>query len=153
MVSVGAVSSRFVPSFVLALVLVVVVARPARASDPDPWLGRDKALHFGVSSGIAATSYAASALVLDARGHALLAAGSFTLAVGVGKELLDLAGYGDPSWKDLAADLAGTLVGLALGWSVDLLVRGVSDRHPLFRLPSEPSVPTPVSVGPLGVTF
>ncbi len=124
----------------------------ARAGDPDPWLGTDKALHFGVSAGIAAGSYAASAAVLEARGHALLLAGGVTLAVGAGKEALDLAGFGDPSWKDFVADVAGTIVGLAVAWSVDLLVRGVSDKHPLLGAPREPSTPARGSA-PLGVVL
>jgi putative lipoprotein len=121
------------------LLATFAIGSPARAADRDPWFGKDKALHFGVSAGIAATSYTAGAIVFDARGHALLAAGGITLAVGAGKELLDLAGYGDPSWRDFVADVAGTVVGLAVAWSVDLLVRGVSDSQPLFRLPSHTS--------------
>jgi putative lipoprotein len=127
------------------LASTLAIGSPARAADRDPWFGKDKALHFGVSAGIAATSYTAGAIVFDARGHALLAAGGFTLAVGAGKELLDLAGYGDPSWKDFVADVAGTIAGLAVAWSVDLLVRGVSDSQPLFRLPSHSSTTAAVS--------
>ena len=123
----------------VAALSFVLLARDAQASDPDPWFGRDKALHFGVSGLIASGSYALSTAIFDARGHALLAAGGVTLAVGTGKELLDLAGYGDPSWKDFAADVAGTIVGLALAWSIDLLVRGVGNDHPLFLAPHEPA--------------
>jgi putative lipoprotein len=115
----------------------VLLAGHAEASDPDPWFGRDKALHFGVSGLIASGSYAVSAAIFDARGHALLTAGGVSLAAGAGKELLDWAGYGDPSWKDFAADVAGTLVGLAVAWSVDLLVRGTGSDHPLFAAPAE----------------
>ena len=61
----------------------MLAASPAAAADPDPdpWLGRDKALHFGVSAGIATASYAVSAAVFDARGHALLVAGGVSLGV------------------------------------------------------------------------
>ncbi|MDF2692208.1 MAG: putative lipoprotein [Labilithrix sp.] len=120
---------------VLALGLSAPATARAADPDPDPWFGKDKALHFGVSAGIASVSYAAAATIFDARGHALLAAGGVTLAVGAGKELFDLAGYGDPSWKDFAADVAGMIVGLAVAWSVDLLVRGADDQHPLFVTP------------------
>ena len=124
-----------------AFLLTALVSSPASAAgpDPDPWFSEDKTLHFGVSAGIGAVSYAASAAEFDARGHALLAAGGVTLAVGAGKELLDLAGYGTPSWKDFVADVAGTIVGLAVAWSIDLLVRGVSGRHPLFVAPRDAS--------------
>lgn len=116
------------------------MTRLARAADPDPdpWLGKDKALHFSVSAVIAAGSYAAGTAIFDARGHALVAAGGLTLAVGAGKELLDLAGYGDPSWRDFAADVAGTIVGLAVAWSLDLLVRGIDDRsQPILSTPHD----------------
>jgi putative lipoprotein len=129
----------------LVVALGLGATTPARAADPDPWLAKDKALHFGVSATIAGASYAVGAAFFEARGHALLAASGFTLAVGAGKELLDLAGYGDPSWKDFAADVAGTIVGLAIAWSVDLLVRGVDDQHPLVLAPHTPSARTPAS--------
>ncbi|MBV9945280.1 MAG: hypothetical protein JOZ69_00340, partial [Myxococcales bacterium] len=82
--------------------------RTARASDPDPWLGRDKALHFDVSAGIAAATYAVSAgWLVDARWKALVIGGGVTLAAGAGKELVDATGWfgGDPSWKDFAWDV------------------------------------------------
>ena len=134
------------------LLLGLAVSSPAHAGDPDPWIANDKLLHFGVSAGIAGGSYAASATVFEARGHALLAAAGFTLAVGAGKELLDLAGWGTPSWKDFVADVAGTVVGLALAWSVDLLVRGAGDRHPLFAAPHEDGGAARIA-SPLAVSF
>jgi putative lipoprotein len=132
--------AHVVPLALLGALALSSPTRPARAADPDPdpWIAKDKALHFSFSAVIAGTSYAAGAALFDARGHALLAAGGVTLAVGAGKELLDLAGYGDPSWKDFAADVAGTIVGLAIAWSIDLLVRGVDDRtQPLFTAPRD----------------
>ena len=117
------------------LVGLVLSSRAASAADRDPWLAKDKALHFGISAGIAGGTYAASAAIFEARGHALLTAAGITIAIGAGKEALDLAGFGTPSWKDFAADVAGTIVGLAVAWSVDLLVRGVDDQRPLFRAP------------------
>ena len=134
------------------MLLLVLASSPAAAADPDPdpWLSTDKTLHFGVSAGIAAASYAASAAVFDARGHALLVAGGVTLAAGAGKEVLDLAGFGTPSWKDFVADVAGMIVGLAVAWSVDLVVRGVGDRHPLFVAPREGSAMSRLST-PLGL--
>lgn len=128
---------RFVRAGAAAVLFGLVLRdpRPASAADRDPWLAKDKALHFGVSAGIAGGAYAASAAIFEARGHALLTAAGITIAIGAGKEALDLAGYGTPSWKDFAADVAGTIVGLAVAWSVDLLVRGVGEERPLFRAP------------------
>ncbi len=120
----------------LVVLACCAVAPEARAADPDPWIAKDKALHFGVSAGIAGATYAAGAAIFDARGHALLLGGGVTLAIGAGKELVDLAGYGDPSWKDFAADVAGTIVGLGLAWALDLAVRGVGDEHPLVGPPT-----------------
>ncbi len=127
---------------------------PLRAAgpDPDPWIAKDKALHFSFSAIIAGGSYAMGTAIFDARGHALIAAGGLTLAIGAGKELIDLAGYGDPSWRDFAADVAGTIVGLALGWSIDLIVRGVDGQsHPLFVAPREAASPSSVLPAPRGL--
>jgi len=45
--------------------------------------------------------------------------------LGGGKELWDLTGHGDPSWRDFTWDVLGTAVGVALAASVDaLLSRG-----------------------------
>ena len=125
----------------LACALAVLsLTPPARAAnpDPDPWIAKDKALHFSISAVIAGGTYAAGAALFDARGHALLLASGVTIAVGAGKELLDMTGYGDPSWRDFAADVAGMIVGLAISWSIDLMVRGVDDQHPLFLTPHAP---------------
>lgn len=130
--------------FLLASCLVgaLVATRTAHAAppDPDPWFGKDKALHFGVSSVIAAGGYTASSFLFDARGHALLAGGGLALAAGAGKELLDMTGTGDPSWKDFTWDVVGTAFGLAVAWSIDVLVRGIGPEHPAFTLPVTSSV-------------
>ena len=121
------------------LVLGAVLALPvsARADDPDPWIARDKAFHFDVSAGVAAATYAASAAwIVDARWKALAIGGGVTIALGGAKELLDLAGLGDPSWKDFAWDAIGTVAGLALAWGVDMLLGGVSSAHPAFGAPN-----------------
>jgi putative lipoprotein len=125
-----------------ALVAATAVATPAAADspDPDPWIARDKALHFDASAGIAAGTYAVSAAwLVDARWKALAIGGGVALTAGAGKELLDLAGLGDPSWKDFAWDAMGTAVGLAIAWGVDLLVGGVSSAHPALASPSSPA--------------
>ena len=119
-------------------VLLAVVAAPleARAERVDPWFGRDKAYHFAASAGISATGYAfGAALLFDARGHALILGGALSLAAGAGKELLDLTGFGDPSWRDFTWDCIGNVTGLALAWSADLVIRGVSEKHPLLVAP------------------
>jgi putative lipoprotein len=118
-----------------ALLVAVVAPRDAHAADPDPWLGPDKVLHFGASATIAVGGYALGAALFDARGHALILGGALAFGAGIGKECLDLAGYGDPSWRDLTWDAIGTVSGLAIAWSADLVLRGVSEKHPLLVAP------------------
>lgn len=124
-------------AFVLTT-LTLTLSSPAWGQDADPWLSRDKALHFDVSAGIAAAGYGVSAgWLVDARWKALAIGGGVALAAGAGKELLDATHVlgGDPSWKDFTWDVIGTLAGLAIAWGVDLLLGGVSARQPLLGSP------------------
>jgi putative lipoprotein len=100
----------------------LLTAAPARATEEDPWWGRDKALHFGVSAGLGASGYAVSSLALDSRLERAAAGAAFSLTLGAGKELYDLSGGGDASWKDLTWDVAGTSVGVGLALLVDLII-------------------------------
>jgi uncharacterized protein YfiM (DUF2279 family) len=115
-----------------ALVAVSLEAGPARASDPDPdpWLGPDKSKHFAASALAAGAGYALGAAVSSDRGRALVLGAAVGTAAGVGKETLDLMGLGDPSWRDLAWDGLGVVFGLAVAWTVDLVVRGVGPERP-----------------------
>jgi len=101
---------------------IALAARSAAASDPDPWFGPDKAAHFAVSLGLSAGGYAALSPWLEARGERALGGAAFSLTLGAGKELWDLAGHGDPSWRDFTWDVLGTAVGVALAVSIDALV-------------------------------
>lgn len=118
------------------LLAVVAATRPAQAADPDPWFGRDKALHFGVSAAIASGTYAVMTTQYRARYPPLLIAGGLTLAIGGAKEGLDALGFGDPSWKDFTWDVIGTVVGLGVAWGLDLAIRGVGPQAPLFATPA-----------------
>jgi len=93
----------------------------AWAAESDPWFGPDKALHFGFSVALAAGGYAASSAWLDSRNERALAGATFSLALGTGKELWDLTGHGDPSWRDFTWDVIGTAAGVALAAGVDAL--------------------------------
>jgi putative lipoprotein len=101
---------------------VLLSARAARADDPDPWFGADKALHFGLSAALAGTGYGVSSLFLDQPATRALAGAGFSLTLGAGKELYDLAGHGDPSWRDFTWDVAGTAVGVGVALLVDALL-------------------------------
>lgn len=118
--------------FLLAAAILTAAPRAKAADpDPDPWFGRDKALHFGVSAGIAAGTYGVGrALVFDKRFDAALVAGGVTLAIGAAKEGYDALGYGDPSWKDFTWDAIGTVTGVAIGLGIDLLITSLSQPAP-----------------------
>ena len=106
----------------IALVFALAfVSRPAAASEADPWFGPDKAAHFGVSVGLAAGGYAALCPWLESRNERALGGAGFSLTLGAGKELWDLAGHGDPSFRDLTWDVLGTAVGVALAVGIDAL--------------------------------
>lgn len=132
---------------VAASVACLGLAGAARAATDDPWISRDKAFHFDVSAGVAAATYAVSAAwLVDARWKALSIGGGVALGAGAAKELLDLAGLGDPSWKDLAWDAIGTIAGLALAWGIDLALGGVSSAHPALGTPHTTLAPAAVAV-------
>jgi putative lipoprotein len=111
-----------------------VLSSQALAQSSDPWFAEDKAKHFAASGLIAASGYSIGALSFDARYKALLLGGGLALSAGIAKETYDLAGYGNPSWRDLTWDVIGTAVGLGLAWGVDLAVRGTNDKHPALGM-------------------
>jgi putative lipoprotein len=102
---------------------IALLAAPARAADPDPWFGHDKKLHFEISAALASGGYGATSLVTDDRRARLAVGGGFAFSVGVAKELWDLSGHGDASWRDLTWDAVGTVTGLTLAYAVDWLAQ------------------------------
>jgi putative lipoprotein len=105
-----------------AALAVTLRCGSAAATPADPWFGPDKALHFGLSVVLSAGGYAASSIWLDTRPERALAGGTFSLTLGAGKELWDLSGHGDPSWRDFTWDVIGTGVGLGLAVVGDVLL-------------------------------
>lgn len=104
-----------------ALLLAPHAARAA-PPDPDPWFGPDKAAHFTLSAFIGAGGYGTTAL-FDDRLAARIAFGTgLGVVVGAGKELWDLTGHGDPSWKDFTWDVIGSVVGVGIAVTIDLAV-------------------------------
>lgn len=103
------------------LVLTSLLApRPAAAAaDPDPWLGRDKALHFSACFMAAGDGYATAAVLSKRDSHRLAAGFGFAVVVGAGKEMLDRADGGDASWRDLTWDVVGAATGAAISWLID----------------------------------
>ncbi|OZC02697.1 hypothetical protein [Rubricoccus marinus] len=83
----------------------------------DPWLGRDKAYHVGVSFGLALGAHVA--LTEGAGMEPKLAAplaGGLAFGVGLAKEVMDSRRAYRPlfSWRDLAADAAGVALAIAV---------------------------------------
>ncbi len=98
------------------LLLLVLVALPARA---DTWWGPDKALHLGVSIGLAAGATAVTAAwIEDPLERAAIGVVS-SLTLGVAKELVDGLGLGAASFRDLTWDLIGSVIGASLVWVVE----------------------------------
>lgn len=95
----------------------------ASASDEDPWLGRDKALHFGASAVLAGGGYAVGTGLWPERWKSFALGGGVALAAGAAKEGLDAMGLGTPSWRDFTWDVAGTVVGLGIAYAIDAVVR------------------------------
>jgi putative lipoprotein len=118
------------PSFVGAGCAALLLLAPAvgradpPAADPDPWLGPDKALHFGVSAAIAGGGYALAAPFFDDYGARAGLGAGLALSAGMTKEALDAAGLGHPSWRDVAWDVLGTAVGIGISLTIDYAVRG-----------------------------
>lgn len=101
-----------------------MAAPRAFSAEPDPWFGRDKALHFGASAIIAGAGYGAAAAATETRPPRLLIGGGVGLAAGIGKELLDVTGSGDASFRDLTWDVVGTATGICVAWLFNRLLFG-----------------------------
>jgi putative lipoprotein len=100
----------------VTVALLLALVGPARADD---WFGRDKDLHAAASAVIAAGSYGAVTPWIEAPAGRAAVAASVAISVGAAKEAWDAAGHGDPSWKDFAWDVAGTIVGVGVALLID----------------------------------
>ncbi|MRG95222.1 hypothetical protein [Polyangium spumosum] len=108
------------PAIVLAVILAALPVRADPPPDPDPFFGRDKALHFGFSAALAGGAYGASALYgLDGRANRVAVGMAVAIGAGYSKEILDACGFGTPSWRDFAWDLMGTAVGIGVSLALD----------------------------------
>lgn len=87
----------------------------------DDWFGRDKALHYSVSAGLAGAGYAGGALLFEAPEARWLTGAGVALGAGVAKELYDAGRGSFFSTKDLTWDVLGTATGLGLSWAIDRL--------------------------------
>lgn len=115
----------------LALLVVVVgsTAAPAAAEDTDPWFGHDKLLHFEAASSLAVLGYAGASLATEDRRLRAAAGAGFAITAGAAKELWDLDGHGDASWRDFTWDVVGAAAGVAVAYAVDWLVHRLAPPH------------------------
>ncbi len=97
----------------------MLVASCALAQEADPWLGPDKALHFGASAALATGGYAAGAFFFEEPAPRLAVGAGLALTAGAAKELYDLSGRGQASWKDMTWNVAGAATGLFVSYAVD----------------------------------
>jgi putative lipoprotein len=106
----------------LAAALALGLLSPARAADPDPWFGRDKALHFSATFTLAGGGYAGTALLSERRSVRAAAGGGLAMSAGLAKEIYDRYAGGDASWRDLTWDVVGTASGVLISYLLDRYV-------------------------------
>jgi putative lipoprotein len=106
----------------LALALFLALVPKARAAAPDPWFGRDKALHFGATFTLASGGYAGTALFSERQGVRAAAGAGLGLGAGIAKEIYDRYAGGDASFRDLTWDVAGTATGVLVSYLLDRYV-------------------------------
>jgi putative lipoprotein len=130
---------RSVPAFVFVILCASAAEPPAASAQ---LLRRDDRLHLGLSSLIAFGTYGVVALVDERESLRVGIGAAVALGAGIAKELWDLSGRGDPSWRDLGFDLVGTGIGLLAGWLLGLVVRRV--RGPEESPPEDAASPLAV---------
>jgi len=117
----------------LVVSLTTMLAGPraahAESANADPWFGRDKLIHFAASGSLAVIGYANASMLTEDRPVRVGAGAALAVGAGVAKELWDLDGHGDASWRDLSWDLIGATTGLLVSVAVDWAV------HRMFRPP------------------
>jgi putative lipoprotein len=106
----------------LAAAAMLVQAGAPRADETDPWFGRDKLLHFEAAGSLALVGYSGAAMLSTDRAARAATGVALGLGAGVAKELWDLDGHGDASWRDLTWDAVGAatgvLVAVAFDWTI-----------------------------------
>ncbi len=145
---VAAIRHRMRIAVIPLTLFAATLSAPARA-EPDPWFGRDKALHFAVAAGIAGAGYGVTTAFARDRWKAFAVGGGAAIAAGVLKEGYDAAGHGDPSWKDFGWDVLGAAVGLVIAWGIDAGVHGGCPPPLSSRLSLDPRV----RAASIGVAF
>jgi putative lipoprotein len=95
----------------------------------DPWFGRDKLIHFAAAGSLAVVGYANASMLTESRPARAGAGAALAIGAGVAKELWDLDGHGDASWRDLGWDVIGAATGVLISAGVDWAI------HRMFHPP------------------
>lgn len=103
----------------------------ALAAQPDPWISEDKALHLGAAATITAVGWAFGAELGGDPAPRFLAAAGLGLLAGAAKELVDLSGLGQPSWRDFTWSAVGAGLGLLVAWAIE---RWIEEPDPPLHL-------------------
>ncbi|HID10140.1 MAG TPA: hypothetical protein EYP17_02420 [Candidatus Latescibacteria bacterium] len=98
----------------IALILTLTLTSP---SAEDSWFSEDKFFHLAFSFGLVGLTYTGSRALDVPHDRALGGALFLSAALGLGKELRDSRRGDRFSWRDLAADGAGVLLGAWLATS------------------------------------
>ena len=116
--------------FLLSLLLSLLLAPPVGRALDDP-LGADKAQHWGGCTVLSLGGYGAASLWSPDRGQRFLLGVSFSVFVGLGKELYDgVSGTGTASAWDLAWDGLGALTGGLVALLIDHWLSEVPVQQP-----------------------
>jgi putative lipoprotein len=99
---------------------VLLVAGGARAEDA--WWAFDKGEHLIATTSIASVGTEVTRFWIASPWIRAAVGFGAAVVIGAGKELLDLTGLGDPSWKDFAWDLIGGAVGTVLSLGFEWLL-------------------------------
>ena len=107
-------------AFALAAVLCAGCAHAA-----DQWWAYDKGEHLIATTVISSLGTQVPRFWVESVfARAAIGFGA-AVVVGAGKELLDLTGFGDPSWKDFTWDVIGAAVGTVISLAVEWVVERV----------------------------
>jgi putative lipoprotein len=118
-------------SLAFAVVLGLPVTLPARpavaagSANADPWFGRDKLLHFEATGSLAVVGYANASMLTENRPARAAAGAALAVGAGAAKELWDLDGHGDASWRDLGWDVLGAATGVLISLGADWVVQRI----------------------------
>ena len=115
----GCATFRLLLAAGIVLVASLAAQPAAQAAEPDPWFGRDKAMHFSVSFALAGNAYADSTPFTKRAGIRVLTAVGVALSAGIAKEVYDHYEGRGFSWRDLTWDAVGTATGTLVAWLVD----------------------------------